>query len=194
MENMTVKKENFRKTTNKLLTISLIFSIILLFGLSSCTSESDKLKVSQIEVISSRLEAVVTLYSEIDINKVDTSYKTLLFNIYEINSLKINPEDKLIFDYGILKKGFKEFIKSHDITLKELENCRNQINTLKEDVSNGLLSDEEFELYLKHEGNASQSLRVRMTYYHNRISSIMEKFDSLNPQVEIIIDSVSLTK
>lgn len=175
--------------------ISLLFaSFIVLFSLSSCQTQADKYNISQVDSVSLRMEEMAKAYLEIDIDEVNTSYKTILLNIDTYNNIKKPIDNKLIFEYGTLKKGFKEFIKSNDATLAELKDCRNQIKTLKEDAGNGLLSDDDFKLYLKHEANASQNLRVRLSYYHNRINSQIDKFEILNPQFEQFLDSLSSLK
>ena len=53
-------------------------------------------------------------------------------------------------------------------------------------------SDDDFEVYLKHEANASQNMRVQMSYYETRIKDQVEKFDKLNPQIENLIDSLTV--
>lgn len=172
----------------------LFFSFFVLLALSSCQTQADKYNVSRVDSISFKMEEMAKAYLEIDINDVSKSYKTILLNIDTYNNIKKPIDNKLIFEYGTLKKGFKEFIKSNDATLAELKDCRNQIATLKEDAGNGLLSDDDFKLYLKHEANASQNLRVRMSYYHNRINSQIKKFETLNPHFEQLLDSLALLK
>jgi len=172
----------------------LLIPVFLLFVIISCQSETDKYRVSQIDTVSFRMEEMASVYLEIDTVKIISSYKTILLNIDKLNSLS-EPEDRrLLIDYGALKKGFKEFIKSAPVTLEELEVCREQIKNLKDDAANGLYSQDDFDLYLKHEANASQSLRVQMSYYHTRITSLINKFERLNPRIERVIDSLSIIK
>jgi len=160
----------------------------------SCQTVTDKYRVSQIDSISYRMEEMARVYLEIDTVKIKNSYQTILINIDKLNKLPESNNKKLLMDYGTLKKGFKEFIKSTDVTLGELNICRKQITDLRDDAGKGLYSDDEFELYLKHEADASQNLRVQMSYYHSRIDSQMSKFENLNPSIERLIDSLTMVK
>lgn len=186
-EQCTSNKINLRK-------VILLIPVLLLFTMISCQSETDKYRVSQIDTISYRMEEMARVYLEIDTAKINDSYNTILYNIDKLNSLSEPDNRKLLIDYGSLKKGFKDFIKNRPLTIEELEVCRKQIEDLKNDASNSFYTDDEFKLYLKHEANASQSLRVQMSYYHTRINSQQSKFENLNPRIERLIDSLTLVK
>ena len=171
-----------------------LIPVFLLFVIMSCQSETNKYRVSQIDTVSFRMEEMARVYLEIDTAKIISSYKTILLNIDKLNNLSEPDDRKLLIEYGTLKKGFKEFIKSVPATLEEMEVCRKQIKELKDDAANGFYPQDEFDLYFKHEANASQSIRVQMSYYHTRISSLMNKFERLNPRIERVIDSLSIIK
>ncbi len=177
-------------TTTPILQIFLLAFVILSFA--SCQTNEDKLKVLRVEGISYKMEETAKVYFEIDTLKIDSLYSVILFNLDRLGKLGYQDDHKLIMDYATLKKGFKEFIKRRPYTIEELEFCRNQIEDLREDAENGLLSDEDFELYLKHESNASQSLRVQMSYYESRIAAQVKKFENLNPQINSLIDSLNI--
>lgn len=173
----------------------MLFSATLIFlTMISCQSDTDKYRVSQIDTVSYRMEEMAKVYFEIDTAKINSSYQSILINIDKLNRLPESNNKNLLMDYGTLKKGFKEFIKSNTATLDELDVCRKQIKDLRDDTANGLYSDDEFELYFNHEANASQNLRVQMSYYHSRIASQMSKFESLNPGIERLIDSLTMVK
>lgn len=184
-EQSTSIKINLRK-------LILLIPVLLFITMISCQSEGDKYRVSQIDTISYRMEEMARVYLEIDTTKINNSYNTILHNIDKLNRLSEPGNKKLLIDYGSLKKGFKDFIKNRPLTKEELEVCRKQIKDLKDDASNSFYTDDEFELYLKHEANASQNLRVQMSYYHTRINSQQSKFEKLNPRIERLIDSLTL--
>ena len=163
-----------------------------ILSFASCQTNDDKLKVLRVEGISYKMEETAKVYFEIDTLKIDSLYSVILFNLERLGKLGYQDDHKLIMDYATLKKGFKEFIKRRPYTIEELEFCRNQIEDLREDAENGLLSDEDFELYLKHESNASQSLRVQMSYYESRIAAQVKKFELLNPQINSLVDSLNI--
>ena len=164
---------------------------LLIISITSCQTKTNKLQVSRVDSISYRMEETAKVYFEIDTVKIDSFYSIVLFNLNKLSEIENQENQELLMDYGTLKKGFKEFIKRKPYTLEELEFCRKQINDLREDAENGLLSDEDFELYLKHEANASQSLRVQMSYYQARIASQVKKFEQLNPQIDSLINNLN---
>jgi hypothetical protein len=171
-------------------TIFLFLAFIL--SLSSCQTKADRMKVGQVDSISYRMEATAEVYLQIDTLKVDSIYKTLLSNYDKLNKLENIGNQQLIIEYGTLKKGLKEFIRRRPSTMQELEFCRKQLKALRQDAGRGLLSDDDFEVYLKHEADASQNMRVQMSYYQVRIQNQIEKFEKLNPQIENLIDSLSI--
>ena len=160
---------------------------VLMISLASCQTKTNNLQVSRVDSISFRMEETAKVYFEIDTIKIDSFYSIVLFNLNRLGKMETQGNTELLMNYGTLKKGFKEFIKRRPYTLEELEFCRKQINDLREDAENGLLSDEDFELFLKHEANASQSLRVQMSYYQARISAQAKKFEQLNPRIDSLM-------
>ncbi len=130
----------------------------------------------------------------IDTNLVKNNYKIVLTTINKLDGLELKTTNVLLDNYGTLKKGFKEFIKTNPYTLDELKFCNQQLEDLKLDIKNRKLSQEEFDLYLKHESNAAQALRVKMSYYQSRLQSQNDKFYKLNPKVNSLIDSLLLIK
>ena len=189
---------NSHSTSNSILSVfaplraTIFLFLAFILSLSSCQTKADKLKVEQVDSISNRMEATAEVYLQIDTLKVDSIYKTLLINYDKLNKLENIGNQQLMIEYGTLKKGLKEFIQRRPYTLQELEFCRKQIKALRQDAGRGLLSDDDFEVYLKHEANASQNMRVQMSYYQTRIQDQVGKFDNLNPQIEQIIDSLTI--
>lgn len=171
--------------------IHFFFLVFLLFSLVSCQTKTNNLQVSRVDSISFRMEETAKVYYEIDTLKIDSFYTIVLFNFNRLGKMKIQESNELLLNYGTLKKGFKEFIKRRPYTLEELEFCRKQINDLREDAENGLLTDEDFELFLKHEANASQSLRVQMSYYQARIAAQVKKFEQLNPRIDSLVNTLN---
>jgi len=173
-------------------TIFLFLAFIL--SLSSCQTKADRMKVERVDSISHRMEATAEVYLQIDTLKVDSIYKTLLSNYDKLNNLDNLTNQQILLEYGTLKKGLKEFIQRRPYTMQELEFCRKQLKSLRQDAGRGLLTDEDFEVYLKHEANASQNMRVQMSYYQTRIQDQVDKFDRLNPQIENLIDSLTVVQ
>ena len=168
-----------------------ILLAFLIFTLSACQTNDNNLKLARIDSISNRMEEIAIVYLEIDTLEIDSFYNITIHNLKSLAKLDINNSNKLIFNYSTLRKGFKEFIKRRPYTLEELEFCRNQIENLYDDTKSGMLTDEDFELFLKHEENASQSLRVQMSYYQARIAAQVQKFKTMNPQINSLIDSLN---
>ncbi len=171
---------------------TILLAFIFILSLSSCQTKADRMKVDRVDSISHRMEATATVFMQIDTLRVDSVYKTLLSNYDKLSKLENIGNQQLLIEYGTLKKGLKEFIQRRPYTMQELEFCRKQQKALRQDAGRGLLSDDDFEVYLKHEADASQNMRVQMSYYQTRIQNLAEKFDRLNPQIEGLIDSLTI--
>jgi hypothetical protein len=171
-------------------------SAILLISvfLSSCNTARVKERIAGVDSISYYLNKTAEVFLAIDTLAVKEKYKSVMSNIHKLNELELHTTNNLINDYGILKKGFKEFITTNPYTIDELRFCNKQLEDLKTDIRNHKLSEEEFKLFLKHEANAAQSLRVKMSYYQSRLQSQIIKFNKLNPKVISLIDSLSSLK
>ncbi|NOY50887.1 MAG: hypothetical protein GXO88_10050 [Chlorobi bacterium] len=70
------------------------------------------------------------------------NYKSVISNINKLNELELNANHSFLNDYGILKKGFKEFIRTNPYTIDELRFCNKQLEDLKADIRNHKLSKE----------------------------------------------------
>lgn len=176
------------------MSLKLILPLLLIFGFLSCQTRINKERIIKVDSVSLRMEQVAKVFLEIDTAKVTKDYYTILSNIDKVNSLGTSNNQDLFIQYGTLKKSFKEFVKKSPYTFKELEECRLQLKNLKQDIENNKITDSEFELYLKQEADASQNIRVQMSYYHERINSQIIIFEKLNPEIEILIDSLSKQK
>ena len=174
--------------------LKLILPLLIIFGFLSCQTNTNKERISKVDSVFHRMELVADVFLEIDTSKITNDYHTILRNIDKVNSLGTSNNQELLIQYGTLKKSFKEFVKKSPNTFKELEECRTQLNNLKQDIENNKITDNEFELYLKQEADASQNIRVQMSYYHERINSQIVLFEKLNPEIEILIDSLSKQK
>lgn len=166
--------------------------ILILLFLFSCNSREKQERIEQIDIISHRLNSMADVFLKIDSVKVRQNFTTVKQNLGELNKLSLNRSNKLIKDYGKLKKEFKNYLKTRPFIIDELGFTRNQLSDLKHDVKYNKLSDQEFELYLKHEANAAQRLRVKMSHFNDRLQNQMKIFDSLNPVFIEFIDSCRL--
>ena len=95
-----------------------------------------------------------------------------------------------INDYSYIKKSYKTILREYPLAMEELQYCRNQLTDLKHDIEHGHLDEQMIKTYFSHEEDAISLLKYKMEKLSEMAEKQTERFGQLNPQIELMIDSL----
>lgn len=169
-----------------------LFLSLLIFV--SCTNKQFYETYStKIDSLKNTLEASASSYETIDTVLIASQYLTIRQNL---DTLVLFPEialDTGVIKYGYLKKKYKTFLRDHPLTIQELNYSRVQLSDLKNDFDKRNLEIEFAQEYYQTEEEAVDYIKKRMDAYQVMIRESMIKFNSLNPEIVVLLDSLSKT-
>lgn len=168
---------------------------VTLFVFASCTEgQFFKTYSTKIDSLKNTLEASASSYETIDTILIASQYLTIRQNL---DSLVIFPEvtlDSNVVKYGYLKKKYKTFLRDHPLTIQELNYSRAQLADLKHDFNKRNLDIESAKTYYQTEEEAVVYIKKRMDAYQALIRESMHTFNSVQPDIVFLLDSLSKTK
>lgn len=174
-----------------------LFSIGISFILTACTGNHHNDKFAKIDSLNMVLDETVLIFEEMNIDSI-----SMLFSVFQDNSEKIKEyytkEDEegweIICRYTDLKKPFRNVVEYNDNIRKELNYSRQQLDSLKYDLRNNILTEELVIRYLSEEEKAIGTLHKMISNNLSTSKIIIEDFDSLNTLVEEIIEDIKKTE
>lgn len=171
--------------------IGLIF-ILSLFVFYSCTNRQFyETYVAKTDSLTNSLEAAASSYETLDTLLIQTHYQFINLSLDSLVNFPDVLLDTNLVQFRILQKKYKTFLREHPLTVKELNFCRNQLLDLKHDFENRNPEIEKAEKYYMSEEEAVIYIKKRMDAYQLLIVNSMAKFDSIQPNIVTLIDSIS---
>jgi hypothetical protein len=146
---------------------------------------------SKVDSLSATLEASASAFEQIDTTKISGMWKQVQFNLDTIVVLDPELVDGTINDYGRITKSCKTILHEYPLVHKELQYSRKQLATLHHDIEHRHLESSEVSTYFKQESEAIDAVKRRMDILADMAETQFEKYSRLNPQVFVIIDSLS---
>lgn len=166
--------------------------LLLVFG--SCSNRQFyKTYSTKIDSLNNTLEASASSYETIDTTLIASQYKIIGQNL---DSLVLFPDASLdtnVVQYRYLQKKYKTFLRDHPLTIKELNYCRQQLTDLKHDFDKRNFEPEAAKSYYQSEEEAVDFIKKRMDAYKALMRESMNRFNSLQPEIVVLLDSLSKT-
>jgi hypothetical protein len=164
--------------------------VIFLFLFSSCDSLSWKSPENKVAELEELLEVSTASFHKVDSIWLQEKFDRVNENIEELKKLNINDSLPLFAEYKILKEALKEFMKARPVLGEEMYFCKLQLSNLKADIANGYLNNEEFEKHLNIEKRVVNRICTKIDIYYSGFINLKTKYKTLNPEVNILIDSL----
>lgn len=177
--------------TKKLFPIFFI-SLFLFFSLLSCSPQYIRKGKKEIKMERMRVNDLIPILYSLDNEKVGSVLNDYYAEIDTINKYvspyitdQTSTEWKYLTEYGLIKKGLKMYSEVPRLK-KDAVYSLTQLNNLKYDLQNKLISREQYDLYMKDEKKANdelifkgktiiQTTRLRLDTYYQ----LKPKMDSL---------------
>jgi len=173
--------------------------MILMVGyLFSCTSKADQAKIQSIDTLMLTLNDAEEMLLSVDANLVDEKLNELK---EKEDFLKKNLRDSLdkptaleIGEYFTYGKALRFYKENYSEFMEAINTSRKQLNDLKADVENGLLTDEKFNEYYNNEMRIALEITQNVERAVNGVNVVLPKIDEKQPVIEKIITHIEESK
>lgn len=148
----------------------------------------------RVDSLNASLEASASSFEQIDTVRIRNQSKQVEINLDTLFMLQKEIVHGTINDYSYIKKSYKTILREYPLAMKELQYCRNQITDLKHDIEHRHLDEQMIKNYFSQEEEAISMLKYKMEKLSEMAEKQTERFSQLNPQIELMIDSLSTQK
>lgn len=172
----------------------LLYFISILILLSGCLFVRPKYVrygIRQIDTLSTMLQEIEQRLMVLDTNHLRKTYKqyqqsiTLLQHIQDTSFSQ--DEWQILTLYGQIRKPLRNYIHNFPQFYKELDYSQKQISSLRHDLKKRKIKRSDFEKYIETEKEAISRFYESFLVYTNDIESKLKLFDSLYPQIQVIM-------
>lgn len=158
---------------------------------SSCSS-GKKIKeyVVKIDSLSLAFESKAKVYQSIDTILLLANLREMERQFDKLDTVAINSLSALNA-YSKVRQSYNLFLVENRVVLNEIEFSKKQVQDLKFDIQNNLVSNSEAQKYISQEMTAINDLSQKMGLYHKEIKQQMHNFELNYPIIEHLIDSLA---
>lgn len=173
-------------------------ALISIVAFSSCNSA---VKKKQIAKIDSLITIIDTTGSKLKTINKDTVTKK--FEAYKKTNEKVaehyqkyrNEENwSYLCNYQNVRKPFKTMVLNYNSFNAELKSAREQLENLKHDVQEGLISKEEFNNFIILEAKNTHEISFKINKQVESVLGQYKNFDTIQPYLLKLIDSYTENK
>mgnify|MGYP001571848723 FL=1 len=170
----------------------IITAVAALCLLSACKSYKHQKELQTIDSLNIVIDSIERNLSQADTGRVKKIFAEYTQNL---ESIKENFDDQkddstwpALTAYGIINKPLKNFLKNFNGFCEEISYSRKQLDSLRTDIENGNIPEENISSYSKTEADAVNDLKTTVDLALRDVNDKMHLFDSLNPKIIRIIE------
>lgn len=171
--------------------LSLIMSLLLLY---SCNSQNNKVAVKQINELQHKTDSLLNIVENMNKDSLEYMYQTTSdkLNFFQnLNTLLPNKtHQNIVSSWSYIFKFFKKQKQKPAKFYYQLNFSKKQLKDLKEDIENGVLSDDKIQKYTNDETKALETTKTEVNTFMIDLKKEKQKFYFLLPQINQIIDSI----
>jgi len=173
-------------------------ALISLVTFSSCNTA---VKKKQLAKIDSLISIIDTTGSHLNAINKDTVAKK--YEAYNETNKKVaehyqkyrNEENwNYVCNYQNVRKPFKTMVINYGSFNSELKSAREQLENLKHDVQEGLISKEEFDNFFILEAKNTNEISFKINKQVESVLNQYKNFDTIQPYILKLIDSYAENK
>lgn len=162
-----------------------IFTLILSASLFSCGNPEQKAKLKKVDSLKTTLDSIDQKLDVLDSAEVARNFEKVERNFYLMDSITQDSLDTALL--GANKKAekvFRRYLSNIEKIKKELRFSYAQLDSLRFDVENELVTKKDFGNYYQDEEYAINNLKDLSYYIVQTTKKQMESFDSLQTEME----------
>ena len=180
--------------------IGSIAAMLVISGLvlTSCKNESQKKGLAKVDSLLLQVDTAALKLSQVNVDTLKHKFK--LFKQYNglltENFAEVKTEENFqrICLYRYVKKTFDLMISEYPDFLKNIDTARMQLNNLKEDIGNDLLTEKEIQSYCELERLNVKDLRDKITFRVDNAIKEEANFDTIHPMIVKWVDEALAKK
>ncbi|MBL4716014.1 MAG: hypothetical protein JKX95_05215 [Bacteroidia bacterium] len=160
----------------------------------SCSNQNNDIELHQIDSLNTVLNNTEKFFEVIpkaeDRNKeMDLKLKTLQLKYKDTLSFE---ESQILTDYHLNRKVYEKYIKQIGKATKEIEQLRQQLSNLKNDLENDLISKAEFVDFIIEEQKDITANFNKTKEYYDTVEKYEEMYNKMTPLVDELISRIDL--
>ncbi|HNW71193.1 MAG TPA: hypothetical protein PKI01_12365 [Bacteroidales bacterium] len=178
---------------------SLFFlAIISIAAFSSCNQAVKKNQLARIDSLITIIDTTTSHLNAINRDTVARKYKA-----YQETNKKVaehyqkyrNEENwGYVCNYQNVRKPFKTMVFNYNSFKADLKSAREQLENLKHDVQEGLISEEEFNNFFTLEAKNTNDVSIKINKQVESVLNQYKNFDTIQPYMLKLIDSYAENK
>jgi hypothetical protein len=173
----------------------IIFTMFLLFACMACKSSHTAERIQTIDSLLAENENLTLQFHAINrdsVKKVFASVKSAT-DLFQQKLMDLPKNEKVRQDlnrHGAIFKGIRRFMKDDGRIDTDLSYSKSQLQSLKADVTNELLTDEQYSKYIKDERTELNLLSEDIKSQVLKINDELSAFESVRGNIEYLVDSL----
>ncbi len=171
-----------------------LIALFLLGYMVSCTSKADQAKINAIDTLLMSLNDAEEMLLSVDNQTVDKKLQLVKENTKFIQDNLTDTIDKAtaleISEYYSYRKALTFYKENYGEFQEAINTSRKQLNDLKADVENGLLTDEKFNEYYNNEMRIALEITQNIEQAVNGVNIVLPKIDQKQPVIEKVIEHI----
>lgn len=177
--------------TKRFINYLIIFLVASCLLYTSCTSGKYAKQITKIDSLLIVLDSSFSKLNLLDTSVVESYYKVYVNNIKQIkNSFEKKDNEEVwsvITRYGLLRKPLRDFKKHYTKYSKEISFTQEQLNNLKADIKNDVLSEDKISQYINDESEFVNYINFSVTGLIENTQKYFYQYLELNPKVEMFL-------
>lgn len=172
----------------------LIFSIAFIFSISifSCSSPENS-QFTRVDSLHSVLQSIEDTLAQISLAKVNRlvdENQTLIERVEKEYGDTLTKDQMFFFyDFKRYRKSLTQLVTNIEFQVGQVAYTKTQLENLKEDLKNGLLTQEQFNAYFSSEKDAVQRLKEGSISLSNWYRGTFGRYNELKTGVEAIFEN-----
>jgi len=172
--------------------ITIVFSVLLI----ACNNNNDH-RITKANQLINELDSTKTEMQTLDSSVIAVKFETYMHNIQSIQEVfddtnHTEKEWNLLTQYATIKKPLKDYPRNYSIFMKNLKYSITQIESLIYEYKEGSIDSTKFDSYYQTEEEIAYDLMMQIQFSLSKTKESSEKYDSLNPQIEIYLEEKTL--
>ncbi len=154
-----------------------------------------KTEITEIDSCLTVVDSLQTMYDEIPFDSLDLMYSHVVNNedvvreLYMVDTVNQDVARKLN-DAKSVRKAFKAVSVEQSEFKTELQTSKMQLETLKKDIKEGVLTEEQIKQYLGQEKKALSSLELSLRGFYELQNREKSRYYKVVPAVDEFVDQL----
>ncbi|MEI6852726.1 MAG: hypothetical protein WCL06_07765 [Bacteroidota bacterium] len=167
--------------------------LLLLLLIISCNGKKVEKQIAKIDSLAKIMDSVDQKLKLINHDTIVNRYHTYQITLDTLSKhfkeVKTDVSFKYLCAYQEVRKPFKTMSFSYGVYKTEIDSTIKQLNDLKHDVKEKLISDKEFETFFMNECNSVNAVFCKVSKNVDNVLLQMKNYDTVHPYLTKLINN-----